>query len=40
MNVDLTQALDLFANLGVLGGIVFPAIEIRQNNKQLRAQSR
>jgi hypothetical protein len=40
MNVDLTQALDLFANLGVLGGIVFLAIEIRQNNKQLRAQSR
>jgi hypothetical protein len=32
--------LKLIANLAVVGGVVFLAIEIRQNNELLRSESR
>ena len=34
-NIDLGQTIGVLANLGVLVGIVFLAIEIRQNNESL-----
>lgn len=37
--IDLGQAIGIVANLGVIAGIVFLAIEIRQNNSQLAAQT-
>lgn len=41
MNVDrLNRWLTLVANIGVIAGIVFLAIELRQNNELLEAQSR
>ena len=41
MNTDvLNRWLTLVANLAVVGGIVFLAIEIRQNNELLRSESR
>ena len=38
--VDLGQTISIFANLGVIAGIVFLAIELQQNNELLAAQSR
>jgi len=38
--MDFTQAMEILANVAVLAGIVFLAFEVRQNNNQLRAQSR
>ena len=35
----LNSWLTLFANLGVLGGLVFVGLEIRQNTSQLRADA-
>jgi hypothetical protein len=32
--------LNIFANLAVVGGIVFLAIQIRQNSQMMRAQTR
>jgi hypothetical protein len=40
MDINLTQAVEIIANIGVLCGIVFLALQIRQNNNELRAQSR
>jgi hypothetical protein len=40
MDIAFTQAVEILANIGVLGGIVFLALQIRQNNEELRAQSR
>lgn len=37
--IDLGQTINTIANLGVIAGIVFLAIELRQNNKQLELQS-
>ena len=37
---DLGQTIGVLANLGVIAGIVFLAIEIRQNNELLRAGAR
>ncbi len=37
---DLGQSIGVLANLGVIAGIVFLAIEIRQNNELLRAGAR
>jgi uncharacterized protein (TIGR02246 family) len=37
---DLTQVIQILANVGVIAGIVFLAIELRQNNETLRAQVR
>ena len=36
---DFTQSFGLLADLGVLAGIVFLVIEIRQNNSLLAAQA-
>lgn len=38
--IDLGQSLQILANAGVIAGIVFLAVELRQNNDQLEAQSR
>lgn len=38
--MDLSQALQLFANVAVIAGIAFLAFEVRQNSAELRAQSR
>ncbi len=38
--IDLGQAVGLLANLGVIAGILFLAIEIRQNNELLASQAR
>jgi uncharacterized protein (TIGR02246 family) len=37
---DLTQLIQILANVGVIAGIVFLAVELRQNNETLRAQVR
>jgi len=38
--IDLGQTITILANLGVIAGIVFLAVELRQNNELLQAQSR
>ena len=38
--LDLGQIVSILANLGVIAGIVFLAIEIRQNNELLRSEAR
>ena len=38
--IDLGQTLGTLANLGVIAGIVFLAVELRQNNDLLEAQAR
>lgn len=40
MQLDIAQVIAIVANLGVLFGIVFLALEIRQNNRHLAAQAR
>jgi hypothetical protein len=40
MGLDIGQILALGANIGVIAGLVFLAMEIRQNNKFLAAQAR
>ena len=40
MGVDVGQVVALVANIGVIAGLVFLAMEIRQNNKFLAAQAR
>lgn len=40
MGLDFGQLAALVANLGVVAGLVFLAMEIRQNNKHLAAQAR
>jgi hypothetical protein len=37
MELDLVQAIEILANIGVLAGIVFLAFEIRQNTESVRA---
>lgn len=37
--VDLGQAITILANLGVIAGIVFLAVEIQQNTAAIRSQS-
>jgi len=37
--IDLGQAISIVANLGVIAGIVFLGIELRQNNELLTAQA-
>ena len=37
--LDLGQTITILANLGVIAGIVFLAIEIQQNNQLLRAEA-
>jgi hypothetical protein len=38
--MDIGQAVSLIANIGVIAGIVFVAVEVRQNNRLLEAQAR
>ena len=38
--VDLGQTISILANLGVIAGIVFLAVELRQNNSLMAAQAR
>ena len=40
MEIDLAQFVALVANIGVIAGLLFLAMEIRQNNKFLAAQAR
>jgi len=37
--IDFGQTIGILANVGVIAGIVFLALELSQNNKLLRAQS-
>ena len=38
--IDLGQSIGILANLGVIAGIVFLGLELRQNNSLLAAQAR
>ncbi len=38
--LDLSQAITILANLGVIAGIVFLALELRQNNALMEAAAR
>ena len=38
--IDLGQAITILANVGVVAGIVFLGLELRQNNQFLGAESR
>jgi len=40
MGLDIGQILSIGANIGVIAGLVFLAMEVRQNNKFLAAQAR
>jgi len=40
MELELDQIISLVANIGVIAGLVFLAMEVRQNNKFLAAQTR
>lgn len=40
MGLDIGQLVTIAANIGVIAGLVFLAMEIRQNNKFLAAQAR
>lgn len=37
--IDLAQSITILANLGVIAGIVFLAVELRQNNALLEAEA-
>lgn len=37
--IDLTQSISIFANLGVIAGLIFLGYEIRQNTAQMRADA-
>ena len=39
-NIDLGQTIQILANVGVIAGILFLAVEIRQNNELLATQAR
>ena len=38
--IDLGQAVSVLANVGVIAGIVFLAVELRQNNELLETEAR
>jgi len=38
--IDLAQSIGILANVGVIAGIVFLAVELQQNNELLGAQAR
>jgi hypothetical protein len=38
--IDLGQTITILANIGVIAGIIFLAIELRQNNELMRAEAR
>jgi hypothetical protein len=37
--IDIGQMITIFANVGVIVGIIFLAVEVKQNNRQLELQS-
>lgn len=39
-NIDLVQMLSILANMGVIAGIIFLGLELRQNNTLMASQSR
>ena len=39
-NIDLGQTISILANLGVIGGILLLAYELRQNNSLMEAEAR
>ena len=38
--IDLAQAASVLANVGVIAGIIFLALELRQNQQLVMAQTR
>ena len=40
MAIDLSEIISVLANIGVLAGILFLALELRQNNRLPSAQAR
>lgn len=36
--IDLGQFISILANVGVISGIIFLAVEIRQNDKMMMSQ--
>ena len=38
--IDLGQTIGILANIGVVAGTVFLAVELRQNNELLNSQER
>ena len=38
--IDLSQTITILANIGVIAGIAFLAVELRQNNELMRAAAR
>ena len=40
MDINIGASIDILANIGVIAGIVFLALELRQNNRLLTAQAR
>ena len=38
--IDLGQTITILANVGVIAGIVFLAVELQQNNEMIRGQTR
>ncbi len=40
MDITLNLIMSLIANAGVIAGIIFVAVEVRQNNRLLEAQAR
>ena len=38
--LDLGQTITILANIGVIAGIVFLGLEIRQNNELMAAEAR
>ncbi len=37
--IDLGQTIGIFANIGVIAGIIFLAVELQQNNQLLRSEA-
>jgi hypothetical protein len=37
--IDLSQTISIFANLGVIAGLIFLGYEVRQNTAQMRAEA-
>ncbi len=40
MDINIGESIGILANIGVIAGIIFLAMEIRQNNRLLAAQAR
>ena len=38
--IDLNQTVQIIANLGVVGGLIFLGLEINQNNLMMKSQTR